>query len=73
MKKLSLSLFLLWGAFLTKAAAQGCALCSRNAAASSNTEAAGKGLNAGIIYLAAVPLLFIGIVGYIWYKRMIKK
>jgi hypothetical protein len=31
-------------------------------------EKPGKGLNAGIIYLAAAPLLIFGYIGYRWWK-----
>lgn len=47
--------------------AQGCSLCSLNA--QSIGKDAGIGLNHGIIYLAAVPLLFVTTVGIIWYRR----
>lgn len=47
--------------------AQGCSLCSLNA--QSIGDNAGAGLNQGIIYLAAVPFLFVTTVGIIWYRR----
>ncbi|KAA5537439.1 hypothetical protein F0919_07120 [Taibaiella lutea] len=49
------------------AMAQGCVTCTNTAANLGNSSA--QGLNAGIIYLAALPLLFLGTVGFIWYKR----
>jgi hypothetical protein len=47
--------------------AQGCVTCTNTAANLGNSSA--QGLNAGIVYLAALPLLFLGTVGFIWYKR----
>jgi len=47
--------------------AQGCSLCSLNA--ESMGKNAGVGLNKGIIYLAAIPLIFILTVGTIWFVR----
>jgi hypothetical protein len=32
-------------------------------------EKPAKGLNAGIIYLAATPLALIGIIGYRWWRK----
>lgn len=44
-----------------------CVMCSKTAAELDNSGAAG--LNAGIIYLAALPLLLMGTVGFVWWKR----
>jgi hypothetical protein len=30
---------------------------------------AGKGLNAGILYMFAMPYLLVGTLGYLWYKN----
>lgn len=49
------------------AMAQGCSLCSLNAAQQGPNAA--KGLNAGILYIAAVPFALIGVIGYQWYKH----
>lgn len=51
--------------------AQGCAMCKTSAA--NLDEASAKGLNAGILYLAAIPILFMGITAYVWYKKMYSK
>jgi hypothetical protein len=32
-------------------------------------EKAARGLNAGILYLAAIPLVAIGTIGTIWWRR----
>lgn len=34
---------------------------------------AGKGLNAGILYMLATPYLLVGIFGYMWYKNRRKE
>ncbi|MEZ5047898.1 MAG: hypothetical protein R2831_13015 [Chitinophagaceae bacterium] len=44
-----------------------CAMCTKTAA--SLDDKAAKGLNGGIIYLALMPLAFILIIGYIWYRK----
>jgi hypothetical protein len=52
--------------FSTDLAAQ-CSICTRTA--SQMGEETGKGLNLGIIYLAAAPLAIAGIIGYKWWKN----
>ena len=47
--------------------AQGCALCAKTASDLGQNGAAG--LNNGILYLAAIPIGFIGTVGFIWWRR----
>ncbi|TAN18518.1 MAG: hypothetical protein EPN37_05215 [Chitinophagaceae bacterium] len=47
--------------------AQGCSICSLDAAQQGPDAA--KGLNAGILYIAAVPFALIGVIGYQWYKH----
>ena len=58
-------------AFLTgtfhEAIAQGCSVCTQTAAGLGASSA--QGLNSGILYLASIPLLFMGPVGFIWYRR----
>lgn len=34
---------------------------------------AGKGLNAGILYMLLTPYFLIGIVGFVWYKNRTKE
>lgn len=46
--------------------AQGCSMCT--ATASQLDGNAAKGLNTGIVYLAAIPLILIGTLFYKWYK-----
>jgi hypothetical protein len=44
-----------------------CSICTKTA--QQLGEKAGKGLNGGIIYLAAAPLLIVGFIGYQWWKN----
>jgi uncharacterized membrane protein len=44
-----------------------CSICTKTA--SQLGEEAGRGLNGGILYLAAAPLLIVGYIGYRWYKN----
>ena len=48
------------------AAAQ-CSICTRTAAQMGEKPA--RGLNMGILYLAAIPYLMVGIISYRWYKN----
>lgn len=45
-----------------------CAVCKTTIASSADQESA-KGLNGGIIYLAAMPLIFMGFIGYRVWKQ----
>lgn len=47
--------------------AQGCAMCTKTA--SQMGDSAAKGLNLGILYLAAIPVTFMGTIAYLWYKK----
>jgi len=49
------------------AGAQGCAVCTKTAAGLDDKSA--KGLNAGIIYLAFLPLTIMGTVGILWWVK----
>lgn len=60
-------------AFMPDVAAQ-CPMCKM--AAESNLEtggSAGKGLNAGILYMLATPYLLVMTVGLIWYRNRRKE
>jgi len=46
--------------------AQGCAVCTKTA--SELGENGARGLNAGIIYLALLPLGILGTVGFFWWR-----
>ncbi|RYG45113.1 MAG: hypothetical protein EOO01_18350 [Chitinophagaceae bacterium] len=43
-----------------------CSICTRTA--QQLGEGPAKGLNGGIIYLAAAPLMILGFIGYKWYN-----
>ena len=43
-----------------------CSICTKTA--QQMGEGPGKGLNAGILYLAAAPLGILGFIGYKWYQ-----
>ncbi|HTN45281.1 MAG TPA: hypothetical protein VL098_02970 [Flavipsychrobacter sp.] len=47
--------------------AQGCSVCTKTASELGDKSA--KGLNNGILYLAAFPLLALGSIGFIWWKN----
>jgi hypothetical protein len=44
-----------------------CSICTKTA--SQLGEDAARGLNAGILYLAAAPFLVVGYIGYRWWKN----
>lgn len=47
--------------------AQGCAMCTKTASQLDDKSA--KGLNGGILYLAALPLSIMGTIGFVWWKH----
>jgi len=44
-----------------------CSICTRTAQQLGEKPA--RGLNAGIMYLAAAPLIIVGVIAYKWWKR----
>ena len=80
MKKWIVRLVLLSGLFLcfntlqpTEVQAQ-CPMCRMSAETNmKNGGTAGKGLNAGILYMLATPYLIVGTVGYIWWRNRRKE
>ena len=46
--------------------AQGCSMCTKTAAGLDDKSA--RGLNGGILYLAALPLALMGTIGFIWWR-----
>lgn len=44
-----------------------CSICTKTA--SQLGEEAGRGLNGGILYLAAAPFLILSYIGYRWWKN----
>ena len=67
MKKYFLLLTLLISlAYIPKATAQGCSVCTKTAQGLDDKSA--KGLNGGILYLAFLPIGIMFTVGGIWWK-----
>lgn len=50
-----------------RATAQGCAVCTKTASTLGDKGA--RGLNGGILYLAAIPLTLLGTIGLIWWRH----
>ncbi len=51
-----------------------CPMCRMSAESNlKNGGTAGKGLNAGILYMLATPYLLVGVLGYIWYRHRRKE
>lgn len=80
MKKWIIRLVLLSGFFLCFNALQPvevqaqCPMCRMSAETNmKNGGTAGKGLNAGILYMLAMPYLIVGTVGYIWWRNRRKE
>lgn len=65
MKKI-LILTLLLGFVTHSVWAQGCSVCTQTA--SQLGEDGAKGLNTGILYLALLPITFISVLGFVWWK-----
>jgi len=53
--------------FAHAAWAQGCSVCTKAAAGLDDKSA--KGLNGGIVYLAFLPLVIMGTLGFVWYRH----
>ncbi len=64
MKKLLIVLML--SCIAPAAYAQGCSLCTKTAGELDDKSA--KGLNNGILYLAALPMTILGTIGFMWWK-----
>lgn len=60
-------ILLITAAFSQLATFAQCSICSKTA--SQLGEDAGRGLNAGILYLAAAPFLVLSYIGYKWWKN----
>ena len=47
-----------------------CPMCKMSAESNlKNGGTAGKGLNAGILYMLALPYTLVGVIGFIWWKN----
>lgn len=71
---LAISILLVAIVFIPESAYAQCPMC-RIAAESNmkNGGSAGLGLNGGILYLLAMPYLFISVIGFIWWRSRKKK
>lgn len=68
MKNVLLFLFFLMAmGCLPKMAGAQCSICTRTAQQLGDKPA--RNLNAGILYLAAAPLLIVGVLGYRWWRK----
>lgn len=52
---------------VSKSAAQGCSVCTKTVQGLDDKSA--RGLNGGIVYLAFLPLVMMGTVGVVWWRR----
>jgi len=52
--------------FFAKESNAQCSICTKTA--QQLGEKTGRGLNAGILYLAAAPMLIVGFIGYQWWR-----
>lgn len=51
-----------------------CPMCKMSAESNlKNGGSAGKGLNAGILYMLALPYTLVGTIGYIWWRNNRRK
>jgi hypothetical protein len=66
MKKPGMILVLLFLLVMTDQVVGQCSICTKTA--QQLGEKTGRGLNAGILYLAAAPILIVGLIGYRWWK-----
>ena len=64
MKRFAVIIFLL---FVNLSLMAQCSICTKTAQQLGDGPA--SGMNTGIIYLAFIPLAFIGIIGYRWWKN----
>jgi len=57
----------LFSLFYTPSTQAQCSICTKTA--QQMGEKPGKGMNFGILYLAAAPLILAGVIGYKWYRH----
>ncbi|RQO30248.1 hypothetical protein DBR32_11780 [Taibaiella sp. KBW10] len=69
--KALLSLLVLILCSVSGVMAQGCAVCTKTAEGFGASAA--SSLNTGILYLAAIPVGFMGTMAYLWLKRSKQK
>lgn len=70
-KQIILVLFLSFsGMMATGDVAAQCPMCKMSAESNLKSGGtAGKGLNAGILYMLALPYTLVGVLGFIWWKN----
>ena len=75
MKKLFFILCLLTFLFVADFAIAQCPMCKSAVESSikSGQNNVGRGLNDGILYLLAAPYLFVGTLGFLWFKKYREK
>lgn len=58
------------GMLATNEMAAQCPMCKMSAESNlKNGGTTGKGLNAGILYMLALPYTLVGVIGFIWWKN----
>lgn len=67
MKRSVVLFFLMLGFVSPLVTSAQCSICTKTAMQLG--EGPAKGLNAGILYLMATPLIIMAIIGYRWWKR----
>ncbi len=67
MKKWLLILGMSLAVLPAELAAQGCAVCTKTASELDPKSA--RGMNGGILYLAAIPLTILGTIGFFWWRQ----
>ncbi len=66
--RIALSIFV--SALAIPSAEAQCPMCKIGAESNlKNGGTAGSGLNAGILYMLAMPYLLVGAIGFVWYKN----
>lgn len=72
LKKVFISILLILGAIVVQpvdSSAQ-CPMCRMSVESNLNAGGkAGRGLNAGILYMLATPYLMVGVIGFVWWKN----
>jgi hypothetical protein len=67
MKSVKLLVLLVFSTFMSFSAAAQCSICTKTA--QQLGDEAARGLNGGILYLAAAPLLIVGFIAYRWWRN----
>jgi hypothetical protein len=67
MKSVKLLVLLVFSTFMSFSVAAQCSICTKTA--QQLGDEAARGLNGGILYLAAAPLLIVGFIAYRWWRN----